>query len=206
MFLYEVLLEEWSWFKISYGKESLRNLDSSWSVIKEINLEYSLEGLIIKLKLKLQYFDYLMRRMTHWKRPCCWERLRAGEGDDRGWDGWMASPTQWTWVWVNSGVGDGQGGLACCSPWGRKELTMTERLNWTESAVWLYIFAYLGVINGIKRYVTFPVWLLQCSVLFSRFRHAAACVTISFIVMADSPPTVWVFPFLSIYCPMPRWC
>ena len=41
---------------------------------------------------------------SHWKRPWCWERLRAGrEGGDRGWDGWMASPTQWTWVWVNSG-------------------------------------------------------------------------------------------------------
>ena len=42
--------------------------------------------------------------LTHWKRPWCWEGLGArGEGDDRGWDGWMASPTQWTWVWVNSG-------------------------------------------------------------------------------------------------------
>ena len=42
--------------------------------------------------------------LTHWKRPWCWERLRVGgEGDHRGWAGWMASPTQWTWVWVNSG-------------------------------------------------------------------------------------------------------
>ena len=42
--------------------------------------------------------------LTHWKRPWCWERLRAGgEGNDRGWDGWMASPTRWTWVWVDSG-------------------------------------------------------------------------------------------------------
>ena len=42
--------------------------------------------------------------LTQWQRPWCWERLRAGgEGEDRGWDGWMASPTQWTWVWVNSG-------------------------------------------------------------------------------------------------------
>ena len=42
--------------------------------------------------------------LTHLKRPWCWERLKAGgEGDDRGWDGWMASPTQWTWVWVSSG-------------------------------------------------------------------------------------------------------
>ena len=41
--------------------------------------------------------------LTHLKRPWCWEKLKAGgEGDDRGWDGWMASPTQWTWVWVNS--------------------------------------------------------------------------------------------------------
>ena len=43
------------------------------------------------------------RELTHLKRPWCWERLRAGgEGDDRGWDGWMASPTQWTWVCVDS--------------------------------------------------------------------------------------------------------
>ena len=41
--------------------------------------------------------------LTHLKRPWCWQRLKAGEGDDRGWDGWMASPTWWTWVWVNSG-------------------------------------------------------------------------------------------------------
>ena len=41
--------------------------------------------------------------LTHLKRPWCWERLKAGgEGDNRGWDGWMASPTQWTWVWVGS--------------------------------------------------------------------------------------------------------
>ena len=41
--------------------------------------------------------------LTHWKRLWCWEGLGAGEGDDRGWDGWMASLTRWTWVWVNSG-------------------------------------------------------------------------------------------------------
>ena len=43
------------------------------------------------------------KELTHWKRPWCWERLNAGgKGDDRGWDGWMASLTPWTWVWVNS--------------------------------------------------------------------------------------------------------
>ena len=71
--------------------------------------------------------------LTHLKRPWCWERLRAGgEGDDRGWDGWMASPTRWMWVWVNSGSWWGQGGVVCCGSWGFKESDMTEQLSWTE--------------------------------------------------------------------------
>ena len=41
--------------------------------------------------------------LTHWKIPWCWDGLGAGEGDGRGWDGWVALPTRWTWVWVNSG-------------------------------------------------------------------------------------------------------
>ena len=98
-------------------------------ILKEISTGCSLEGQILKLKLKS--FGHLMwRALTHLKRPWCWERLRTGEGDDRGWDGWMASPTQWTWVWVIPGVGEGQGSLACRSPWGRKELDTTEQLNW----------------------------------------------------------------------------
>ena len=56
----------------------------------------------------------------------------GGEGDNRGWDGWMASPTQWTWVWVVLWVGDGEGSLAYCSPWGSQSQTWTE-LNWTGS-------------------------------------------------------------------------
>ena len=74
---------------------------SNHSILKEINPEYSLEGL--ELKLKLPHFGHRTQRMTHQKRPWCWERFRAGgEGDDRGWDGWMASLTQWTWVWASS--------------------------------------------------------------------------------------------------------
>ena len=70
--------------------------------------------------------------LTHWKRPWCWEGLGTGEGDNRGWHGWMASPTRWTWFWVNFRFDDGQGGLVRCDSWGCKELGMTERLNWTE--------------------------------------------------------------------------
>ena len=71
--------------------------------------------------------------LTHWERPWCWERLRAGgEGDDRGWDGWMASLTQWTWVWVDSGSWWWTGRPAYCGSWGHKGSDTTERLNWTE--------------------------------------------------------------------------
>ena len=56
------------------------------------------------LKLKLQYFGHLMRRADSFEKTLMLERLKVGgEGDDRGWDSWMASPTRWTWVWVNSG-------------------------------------------------------------------------------------------------------
>ena len=60
--------------------------------------------ILFMLMLKLQYFGYLMQRTDSLEKTRCWERLKAGgEGDNRGWDGWMASPTLWTWVWVSSG-------------------------------------------------------------------------------------------------------
>ena len=74
------------------------------------------------------------KELTHWKRPWCWERLRAGrEGDDRGWDGWMASSTWWTRFWVNSRIWWWKGGLVCCSPWGcRVRHDWATELNWTD--------------------------------------------------------------------------
>ena len=71
-----------------------------------------------------------------WKRPWCWERLKVGgEGDDRGWDGWMASPTQWTWVWVDSSSWWWTGRPGMLWFMGRKESDTTERLNWTKLVV-----------------------------------------------------------------------
>ena len=68
---------------------------------KGISPEYSLGGLM--LKLKLNTLTTWCKELTHWKIPWCWARLNAGgEGDNWGWDGWMASLTRWTWVWVNS--------------------------------------------------------------------------------------------------------
>ena len=62
-----------------------------------------------------------------WERPWHWERLKAGEGVNRGWNGWRASPTAWTWVWTSSGSWWWTGKLVRCSPWGHKELDMTDR-------------------------------------------------------------------------------
>ena len=76
------------------------NRRSNQSILKEINPAYSLE----RLMLKLQYFGHLMRGASSLEKSLMLGRIegRRGRGD-RGWDGWMASPTQWTWVWANSG-------------------------------------------------------------------------------------------------------
>ena len=73
------------------------------------------------------------KRLSHWERPWCWERLKAGrEGEDRGWDGWTASLTQWTWVWASSGRWWWTGKPGVLRLWGCKVLDMTEQLNWTD--------------------------------------------------------------------------
>ena len=77
----------------------------------------------------------LCEELTHWKRRWCWERLRArGEGDDRGWDGWMASLTQWIWVWVDSGSWwwTGRPGVLRFMGSQRVGHNWATELNWTE--------------------------------------------------------------------------
>ena len=71
--------------------------------------------------------------LTHLKRPWCWERLKVGEkGDDRGWDGWMASPTQWTWVWVSSGNWWWTGKPGVLQSMGSQRTGQDEWLNWPK--------------------------------------------------------------------------
>ena len=92
--------ELWCWRRLLRVPWTARR--SNQSILKDISPEYSLEGLM--LKLKSNTLATWCEELTHWKRLWCWEGLGAGgEGDDRGWDGWMASLTRWTWVWVNSG-------------------------------------------------------------------------------------------------------
>ena len=103
---------------------------SNQSILKEINPGCSLEGLM--LKLKLQYFGHLMRSVNSLEKTLMLGGIggRKGTTEDEmaGWHHWLdGRESEWT-----PGVGDGQGGLACCDSWGRKELDTTERLNWIE--------------------------------------------------------------------------
>ena len=91
--------ELWHWRRLLRVPWTARR--SNKSILKEINPEYSLVGLM--MKVKFQYLTTWFKEPTHQKRPWCWKRLKiGGEGDDRGWDSWMAWLTQWTWVPASS--------------------------------------------------------------------------------------------------------
>ena len=90
--------------------------------------------------------------LTHWKRPWFWKRLKAGaEGNDRGWDGWMTSLTQWTWVWASSGSWwwTGKPGV---HTWGHKELDTTEQLNWPDCSSLMILGEVLQLLETFVSY------------------------------------------------------
>ena len=89
--------ELWCWRRLLRVPRTARRLNQS--VLKEINPKHSLEG----LKLKLQCFGHWCKEWSHWIRPWCWKKTEdRRRGGNRRWDGWMASLTQWIWVWANS--------------------------------------------------------------------------------------------------------
>ena len=124
--------ELWCWRRLLKVTWTARR--SNQSILKEINLEYSLEGLMLKLKPILWPPD--VKNWLTGKGPDArknWRQEEKGMTEDEmvGWHHWLnGRESEWT-----PGVGDGQGGLACCSPWCRKESGMTE-LNWTELNWW----------------------------------------------------------------------
>ena len=133
--------ELWCWRRLLRVPWTARR--SNQSILKEISPEYSLEGLMLKLKLK--YFGYLIRRTNSWERTWCWERLKAGEGDDRRWDGCIASLTWWTslsrlWellmdreAWCVSVHGVAKGGRTRLSNW----------TDWLKQDVYIFIFLWI---------------------------------------------------------------
>ena len=135
---------------------------SNQSILKAIGPEYSLEG----LTLKLQYFGHLMRRTDslekilmlgkiEGRRRRAWQRM--------SWLGWHHQLNEHEFEQA-SGVGDGQGSLACCSPWGCKDLDTTEQLNWTDMFV----------------SDSFPLRVIRATYLFNRKRKVIQSNTVEF--------------------------
>ena len=121
------------WMPLKNSRLELVYLTLIFTGIFGISRPKLLEGIRIYLQGETPTLATSCEELTHWKRPWCWERLRAGgEGDAEdemvGWHHWLEGHGfGWT-----PGVCDGQGGLACCGSWGRKESDTTEQLNWTE--------------------------------------------------------------------------
>ena len=231
---------------------------SNQSILKEISPEYSLEGLM--LKLKLQYFGWVnewsrsvvsdssnpmdcsppgstvhgilqarilewlaisfswgssqprdqthvsclagrcfnlwatntlaswCKELTHLKRPWCWKRLKAGgEADDRGWDGWMTSPTQWTWVWVNSGGWwwTGKPGVLQSMELQRVRHHWATELNWAEPSIFLClsIYPYLCVcLFNLLIYLSIHPCIYVLTFLLSTYLSTAS------VTRWSSPP------------------
>ena len=129
--------ELWYWRRLLRVPWTARR--SSQSIVKEISPGCSLEGLM--LKLKLQYFGHLMWRVDSLKKTLMLGGIGAGgEGDDRGWDGWMASPIWWTWIWVSSGSWwwTGRPGVR----WFMGLQSRTWLSNWTELNWCLIYFVF----------------------------------------------------------------
>ena len=123
--------ELWCWRRLLRAPWTARR--SKQSILKEISLWCSVEGLV--LKLKLQYFGHLMRRVDSLEETLMLGGLGAGgEGGNRGWDSWMASPTQWAWVWVNSRSlwWTGRPGVLRFMGLQRVGHDWATELNWTE--------------------------------------------------------------------------
>ena len=133
--------ELWCWKRLLRVPWTVRR--SNHFIIKEISPEYSLEGLM--LKLKLQYFGQLMQRTDSL------EKLKAvGEGDDRVWDDWMASPTRWTWVWVSSRSWWRTGKPGMLQSMGSQSQTQLSKWNDTNS---YYRLIFAKGANLVKRYL-----------------------------------------------------
>ena len=155
--------ELWCWRRLLRVPWTARR--STQSILKAISPGISLEGMM--LKLKLQDFGHLIRRADSLEKTLMLggiggRRRRGG----RGWDGWMTSLTWWTWVitfipeWT-PGIGDGQGGLACCDSWGHKESDTTEWLNWTELSV-IFLIILLKSGNCVLMYSLSLLILIIC--------------------------------------------
>ena len=150
--------ELWCWGRVLRVPWTART--SNQSVLKEISPEFSLEGLM--LKLKLQYFDHLMWRTDSLDKTLTLEKIEGGrEGDNRGWDHWMASLIQWTWVWASfrSWWWTGKPGVLHEVHGVAKSFTWLS--DWIE-LIPRYLFYFFGEkANGIVSWISFLSFIVS---------------------------------------------
>ena len=140
--------ELWCWRRLLRVPWTARR--SNQSILKEISPGCSLEGLM--LKLKLQYFGHLMRRADSFEKTLMLGKIEGRRRrDDRGWDGWMASLTQWTWVWVDSGSWwwTGRPRVLRFMESQRLGHDWVTELSWTDRHSWKRIFIKLAWLKWI---------------------------------------------------------
>ena len=123
------VLKNWCFWTVVLEKTLENLLDCK--EIKPVNLKGNQPWILTgRIDAEAEALATWCEELTHLKRPWCWERLKAGrEGDDRGWDGWMTSPTHGHDFEQALGAGEGQVSLACCSPWGSQRVDTAELLN-----------------------------------------------------------------------------
>ena len=210
----------WCWRRLLRVSWTARR--SNLSILKETSPEYSLEGLI----LELQYFGHLMWRTDSLEKILVLKRLKAeGEGDNKGWDGWMASLMWWTWVWVGSGSWwwTGKPGVLQSMELQRVRHDWATELNWAVYSYHLFLvssasvrsFPFLSFIVPIFVWnvsLVFPIFLTRSLVfliLFSSVQFSCSVVSDSLwphgLLHARPPcpsPTPGVY---SNSCPLSRW-
>ena len=152
------VFEKWYWRRLLRVPWTARR--SNQSILKEISPGCSLEGLTLKLKLPPILWpphvkSWLIGEDLDAGRDCGQEEKGMTEDETAGWHHWLdGHEFEWT-----PGVGGRQGGLACCNSWGRKELDMTEWLNWTE-LIPKYFILFVAMVNGIVSLISLSVFSL----------------------------------------------
>ena len=157
--------ELWCWRRLLRVPWTARR--SNQSLLKEISPGCSLEELM--LKLKLQYFGHLMRKVDSLEKTLMLGGIGAGEGDDRGWDGWMASLTQWTRVWVNSRSlwWTGKPGLLQSMGPQRVGHDWVTELNWRKQPRSCLLWTSVQMVRLGQSSVRFLTW---CLLLMAQYR------------------------------------
>ena len=156
-------LELWCWRRLLRIPWTARRPNQS--ILKEISPDIHWKDWCWSWNSNTPIFAIRCKELTHWKGPWCWERFKTGEGYNREWDGWMASETWWTWVWVSSRswCWTGKPGMLQSMGSQRVRHDWATELNWTEMTFWWVCLDLFGTQDsGLLSLIYFcPIFLMK---------------------------------------------